>query len=56
MSIGVSKLTTVNAEYPIIDDNGERQKVKHIREVGPNVGSSVFPYAFCIEPIRLWGV
>ena len=43
------------AEYPIIDDNGQCQEVEHIGEVGPNMGRSVFPYAFCIESIRLWG-
>lgn len=43
----------MNAEYPIIDDNRQRQEIEHIREVSPNVRRAVFPDAFCVEAIGL---
>jgi hypothetical protein len=34
--IGSSQIrTTVYAKYPIVDDNGEREEVKHVREICP---------------------
>jgi hypothetical protein len=45
--------TSVNAKYPIIDDNGQCQEVKHVRKISPDVRRAVFPHAFCIETIRL---
>lgn len=49
----IKVLTSMNAEYPIVDDNGQRQKVKHVREVRPDVRRAILPHTFCIEPIRL---
>lgn len=47
------KLTTVYAEYPVVNHHAQRQVVKHVREMVPDVGVAVFPRAFCVEPIRL---
>lgn len=43
----------MNAKYPILNYNAQRQKVKHVRKVGPDVRRAVFPHAFSIESIGL---
>ena len=43
----------MNAKYPVIDYNGQRQEIKHVCEVCPNSGGAIFPHAFCIETVRL---
>jgi hypothetical protein len=45
--------TAVHAEYTVLDDDGERQKVKHVRKIGPNVRGTIFSYAFRIEAVGL---
>src|ERR1051326_9615302 len=45
--------TAVDAEYLVVDDDRERQEVKHVGEVVPYVGIPVFPAAFSIEAVRL---
>ena len=41
------------AEYLIIDNHAQSQKVKHVSEVMPNVGITVFSGAFCVKAIGL---
>lgn len=43
----------MNAEYLIIDDHTEGEKVEHICKVVPDIGIPIFTCAFCIEAIRL---
>jgi hypothetical protein len=45
--------TSVNAENVVIDHYAQREIVKHIREVMPDIGVPVFPTAFRVEPIAL---
>lgn len=37
----------------VVDHDAESEKVKHVGEVMPDVGISVFPRTFRIESIRL---
>lgn len=43
----------VDAEYLVVDDDGERQEVEHVREVVPDVGVAVFARALGVEAIGL---
>jgi hypothetical protein len=43
----------MNAKYSVIDHDGQRQEVEHVREVGPDSGRTILPHAFCIETVRL---
>lgn len=43
----------MDAEYSIVDDDGECEEVEHVCKVGPYMRRSVFSNAFCIEPICL---
>ena len=45
----------MNAEYLIIDNHRQRQKVEHIGEVRPDMGRTIFSNTFRIESIRLLG-
>jgi hypothetical protein len=47
------ELTTMNAEYPIVDDYTQGQEIKHVGEVLPDDRGSVLPYTFRIEPVCL---
>lgn len=46
-------LTAMYAEYLVVDDHGKRQEVEHVREVRPDMGTAVFPYAFGVEAVCL---
>lgn len=43
----------MNAEYSVIDHDGQRQEVKHVCEICPNTGRAILPHAFRIEAVRL---
>lgn len=43
----------MNAEYPVVDDDREGEKVKHIGKVLPHGRAAVFPHAFRVESVRL---
>jgi len=43
--------SSVDAEYAVVDDAGQRQIVKHVGEVMPYCCVAVFPAAFCVEAI-----
>lgn len=43
----------MHAEYLIIDDNGEGEKIKHVGKVVPDVGISVLPTALGVEAVGL---
>jgi hypothetical protein len=43
----------VDAEYPVVDDQGKRQEVKHVRKMRPRMAGAIFPYALRIEAIVL---
>jgi len=45
--------TPMNAEYSVIDHDGQRQEVKHVCEVCPNSGRAILPHTFRIEAVRL---
>jgi hypothetical protein len=49
----MARLTTVHAEYLVVNHHGKRQEVEHIREICPNMGRVVFSDAFRVEPVRL---
>ena len=46
-------LTSVDAEYPVVDDDREGEEVEHVGKVLPHGRAAVFPHAFRIEPVRL---
>lgn len=41
----------MHAEDLIVDDNAERQEIKHVREISPNIWTAVFARAFCVETV-----
>lgn len=43
----------MHAEYPIIDDDGQGEKVEHVGEVGPDVSRAVLARAFGVEAVCL---
>jgi len=43
----------MNAEYLIIDDDTECQKIEHICEIMPDIGVAIFPRTFGVETVRL---
>lgn len=45
--------TSVYAEYPIVNYDAERQVIKHVGKVLPDVGGPVLSRALGIEPISL---
>ena len=45
--------SAVHAEDLVIDDDGQRQEIKHVGEVVPDIGVAVFAAAFGVEPVRL---
>jgi hypothetical protein len=45
--------TSVNAEYGIVDDYAERQKVEHVGKILPDRWRAVFPSTLQIESISL---
>ena len=49
------QLTTMNAEYPIVDDHAQGQEIKHVGEVLPDDRRSVFPYTFRVKSVCLRG-
>ena len=48
-----TRLTSMNAEYPIVNHHTQRQEVEHIREVLPDCWRAVFPLAFRVETVSL---
>lgn len=45
--------TAVNAEYPIVDDDGQSEEIEHVGEVRPDGGAAVLPDAFGVEAVCL---
>ncbi len=45
--------TSMDAEYLVVDDDTQGQKVKHIREVMPDICIAVLPGALGIEAVGL---
>ena len=45
--------TSMDTKYIIINDDTQRQKIKHIRKIMPDIRISIFPITFRIEPITL---
>lgn len=45
--------TAVDAKDLIVDDDGEREEIKHVGKVVPYVRVAIFPGALCIETVRL---
>jgi hypothetical protein len=43
----------MHAKYPIINNDTERQEIKHVRKVMPDICASVFARAFGIEAVCL---
>ena len=43
----------MDAEYLVIDDHAQGEEVKHVREVMPDVGITVFPRTFCVKTVGL---
>ncbi len=43
----------MEAEDLVVDEGGERQVVKEVGEVLPNIGVAIFPKAFVIKAIHL---
>ena len=43
----------VHAKYLVVDHDGESEKIKHVREVVPNVGVAIFAIALGVETIGL---
>lgn len=41
----------MDTEYLVVDDHAERQKIKHVGEMMPDIGIAVFPRALGIESI-----
>lgn len=46
-------LTSVDAEYPVVDDDREGEEVEHVGKVLPHGRAAVFPHAFRVESVRL---
>merc|ERR1711939_697884 len=44
---------SVNAEYPVVDDDRESEKVEHVGEVLPDRWASILPHAFRVEAVGL---
>jgi hypothetical protein len=51
--VDTGRKASVDTEYLVVNDDGERQEIKHVGEVVPYVGIPVFPAAFGIEAVRL---
>lgn len=49
----IPTLTSVDAEYPVVDDDREGEEVEHVGEVLPHGRAAVFPHAFRVESVRL---
>lgn len=47
------ELTSVHAEYPIVNDHTQGQKVKHVGKVLPYDRGSILAHTFSVEPIGL---
>lgn len=43
----------MHAEYSVVDDDGQGEKVEHVGEVLPDGRAAVFPNAFRVEAVRL---
>ena len=43
----------MDAEYLVVDDHAEGQKVKHVGKVVPDVGVAVLARALGVEAVRL---
>ena len=44
----------MDAEDVVVDHDGEREEVEHVREVGPDVRGAVLADAFRVEAVGLW--
>ena len=45
----------MDAEDVVVDHDGEREEVEHVREVCPHVRGAVLAHALGVEPVRLGG-
>jgi hypothetical protein len=45
--------TSMHTEYLVVDDHAQREEIKHICKIVPNIGIPVLPRTFGIESIRL---
>lgn len=43
----------MNAEYIVVNDYTQGEKIEHVCEVVPHVGIAIFAVAFCVESIGL---
>ena len=50
---GQERLTAMDAEDAVVDDDGECEEVEHVREVRPNMRGAVLADAFCVEAVCL---
>jgi len=41
----------MNAEYLVVDDDTQGEKVEHVRKIVPYVGRPVLPGTFCVKSI-----
>lgn len=48
--------TTVDAEYRVVDDHAESEKVEHVGEILPDCRRAVFSSTFEVESIGLQSV
>jgi hypothetical protein len=48
-----ARLTSVYAEYSIVDHDGQRKEVEHVREIGPDVVRAVLAHALGVEAVIL---
>lgn len=48
-----SHLTAMNTENLIVNDDRQSEEVEHVREICPDMGSSILPDALRVESIRL---
>ena len=49
--VDAGRETAVQAEHLVLDDSGQGQVIKKLRELFPDVGVAVFPQTFIIKTI-----
>jgi hypothetical protein len=43
--------TAMDAEYPVLDHDGEREVVEHVRKVGPDARRAIFSDTLGVEAV-----
>jgi hypothetical protein len=44
----------MNTKYPVVNDDRQRQKIKHVRKIRPHMRRPILPYALGIKAVSLW--